>query len=407
MPKRSVTRRGFLKGAAAAGAAAAFPLVVRSSALGLEGAVPPSERITLGAVGLGGQGTGDLNGFLGFREVQAVAVCDVIRGHRERAKANVDKRYGNHDCAACGDFREVTRRPDIDAVLVATPDHWHAIPSIDAMRHGKDVYCEKPLSLTIREGRAMADTARRYGRVFSCGSQRVRGDHGRLADLVASGAIGRVQEVYINVWGPSKPCDLGAGGPVPEGLDWDFWLGPAPWRPYHPGVLNFRPWRDYSGGGMTDWGAHHFAGALYALKLDSTGPVEVIPPDGRDHPYLTYVFANGIRMYHSNRYGHGIQFIGSAGQAPGPDLRPRDPNPLRQYRGRGGIFGDWLHCVRTRQAPFQDVEYAHRTATVCHLGNIAYILQRPLKWDPARERFVGDEEADRWLDRPKREPWRV
>ena len=406
MLKRGVTRRGLLKGAAAAGAAVACPAVVRAGALGRGGAVPPSDRIAFAAIGVGGQGTGDLNGFLGSREIQAVAVCDVIRAHRQRAKDNVDRRYGNRDCVAYGDFREITRRPDIDAVLVATPDHWHAIPSIDAMRHGKDVYCEKPLSLTIREGRAMVEAARRYGRVFSCGSQRVRGDHGHLADLVASGGIGRVEEVYINVWGPSKPCDLPAGGPVPDGLDWDGWLGPAPWRPYHPDVLNFRPWRDYSGGGMTDWGAHHFAGALYALQLDHTGPVEVLPPDGR-HPYLTYVFANGIRMYHSSRYGHGIQFLGNAGRAPGPGGRPRYPNPLRQYHGRGGIFGDFLHCVRSRQLPFQDVEVAHRTATVCHLGTIAYILRRPLRWDPARERFVGDDEADRCLDRPKREPWRV
>ena len=408
---RRYGRRGFLK--AAAGAAVAFPAFVRPSALGKAGDTAASERITMGVVGVGGRGSGVMGGFLNFREVRVLAVCDVDKGHLDRAKGSVDKRYGSQDCATCGDFREVTGRDDIDAVLVATPDHWHAIPAIDACRHGKDVYCEKPLSLTIREGRAMVEAARAHGRVFSGGSQRVRDDYGQLADVVASGAIGQVKEVYVNVGGPSRPCQLPGQG-VPATLDWDMWLGPAPWAPYHPcrcsaayglNGRGWRTWRDYSGGMMTDWGGHKFGGALYALQLDHTGPVEVIPPDDKEHKRLTYVFANGVRMYHMQDEGPGHRYVGTEGEVPG--ARARRPSPLRQYAGSGGIQGDFIHCVKTRRRPFRDIEYAHRTATICHLGNIAYLLGRPLKWDPDKEEFLGDDVANRLLDRPKREPWRL
>ena len=413
--RNKLSRREFLKSAAAAGAAVAFPAVIPASALGLGGAIAPSSRIVMGAVGVGGQGTGDLRGFLGFPEVQVVAVCDVVKGHRDSAKSIVDSRYGDAGCAAVGDFREVTRRRDIDAVLVATPDHWHALVSIDACRHGKDVYCEKPLSLTIREGRAMVEASRRYGRVFSDGSQRIRGDYGRLADYVASGAIGEIREIYVNVDGPSRPCDLG-GQPVPPGMDWDLWLGPAPWAPYHPYRCSsaygldgkgWRTWYDYSGGMMTDWGGHNFGGAMYAAQLDTTGPVEVIPPENKRRGLLTYVFANGIRMYRGGGRSGALHFVGTLGEAPGPAQPPTRPNPLRQYKGAGGIQGDFLYGVKTRERPFRDVEFAHRVATVCHLGNIAYLLNRPLKWDPVKEEFPGDAEANRLLDRPKREPWRL
>jgi hypothetical protein len=370
-----------------------------------------NSRFTLAGIGMGGQGRGDLGACLGFSEVQVVGVCDVVKQHREMAKAMVDGRYGNGDCKTYGDFREVIARDDIDAVLVGTPDHWHAIISIEAMTHGKDVYCEKPETLTVREGRAMVETARRHGRVFSGGSQRVWEDYNWFHRMVRGGRIGEVREAWVDVGGPSGPCYL-PPVPVPEGVDWDMWLGPAPRRPFHPTLITggFRPYRDYSGGGMTDWGCHGFGGALFTLGLHETGPVEIYPPDGKDHERLTYVFANGVRIYHGGGWGGILSFRGTEGEIPrrgsgdGQQETPPDiyiPN----YKGRGGIFGDFVHCVLTRERPFRDIERGHRTATLCHLGNIAYWLGRPLKWDPVKEEMVGDTEAARWLDRPKREPW--
>jgi hypothetical protein len=394
----------FLKGLIAAGTG---PYVIPASALGADGRPAPSNRITMGCIGMGGQGTGDMRGYLGHNQVQVLAVCDVVKGKRDNAKGIVDQRYADQGCAASNDFREIVARPDIDAVLIATPDHWHAIVAIEAMKSGKDVYCEKPESLTIRESREMVRTARRYARVFSGGSQRVWEDYNNLHRWVRSGAIGDVQEVWVSVGGPSAECFL-PEEPIPPGLDWDLWLGPAPWGPYNRGRLNFRAWRDYSGGGMTDWGAHGFGGALFACNLHETGPVQIIPPDGKDHPHLTYVFANGIRIYHGQGRSRNIlHFKGTKREVPGPTSeRPPDIH-IPNYQGQRGIFGDFLHCVRTRQRPFRDIEIAHRTVTVCHLGNIAYWLNRPLKWDPAAEQIIGDPEASRWLDRPKRAPWRL
>jgi len=410
----AMTRRQFLKGSATAAAAAAFPLVMPSSALGAGDRPAPSNRIVMGFVGNGGQGTGDMGGFLGFGEVQGVAVCDVDRNHRERAKNIIDGRYKTQDCAAYVDFRELVTRPDLDAVFCATPDHWHAIVTVEAMRNGKDVYCEKPESLTIREGQIMVQTARQYGRVFSGGSQRVWEDYNYAHRMVRGGAIGQLQEVFVNVGGPSDEM-LRPAQPVPETMDWDMWLGPAPWRPYnkdyHP--FNWRGCRDFSGGGMTDWGAHGFGGALYACNLQDTGPVEIHPPDGKEYKRLTYNFANGVRFYHGGGWAGVISIRGSEGEI--SEQGPRDKSWKRDipniyvptYKGRGGIFGDFLHCVRTRERPFRDIHRALRTLVVCHLGNIAYWLNRPLKWDPVKEEIVGDPEASRWLDRPKRAPWRL
>ncbi len=411
MNGRTVTRRSFLKGAAAA---AGFPYVLTSTALGAAGRPPASDRIVMGGIGMGGRGRSDMGGFLRFDEVQWVAVCDVQKRARDAAKQTVDGRYGNSDCAEHVHFRDLLDRGDLDAVMIATPDHWHAIPAIEACTRGIDVFCEKPLTLTIREGRQMVQAARHYGCVVSSGSQRVMGDYGRQAKYVASGAIGEITECWVNVGGPSRPCDL-PGKDVPKGMDWDLWLGPAPWAPYHPhrcggayglGGRGWRTWRDYSGGMMTDWGGHNFGGAMYAMQLDTTGPVEVLPPDGKDVERLTYVFANGIRMYRGGGSGR-ISYGGTEGKCTrAPRQEPR-VHPLREYKGKGGLPGDFIHCVRTRERCFRDFEYAHRVATVCHLGNIAYDLKRPLKWDPEKEVFVGDDEANRLLDRPKREPWRI
>lgn len=408
MARAPFSRRSFLKRAAVVGGVTAFPAVVPSTVFGQNA---PSNRIVMGFIGVGGQGRGDLGGFMRFNEVQVVTVCDVVDAHARMAKDKVDSQYGNKDCTTTRDFREVVSRDDIDAIFIGTPDHWHAIISIAAMKNGKDVYCEKPETLTIREGREMTRVARSYGRVFSGGSQRVWGDYNWFHRMIYGGRIGQVQEAWVNVGGPSGPCDY-AFAPTPGGVDWDMWLGPAPWRPYQEELTKggFRPYRDYSGGGMTDWGCHTFGGALFGCNLHRTGPVEVIPPDGKDVKNLTFVFENGVKIYHGGGWGGILTFKGTEGEigVNGDKTGKKESPPnvyIPNYKGQGGIFGDFLHCVRTRQKPFRDIEIAHRTATVSHLGNIAYWLNRPLKWDPAAEAILGDPEATRWLDRTKREPW--
>jgi hypothetical protein len=358
----------------------------------------------MGTIGTGGQGTGDMIGFMGFPEVQMVAVCDPVLEHRENARQRVNQNYSNQDCQSYNDFREVLGRDDIDAVLIGTPDHWHAIITIAACRAGKDVYCEKPECLTVREGRAMVNAVRRYGRVFSGGSQRVLGDYGDWPRLVRGGALGEIKECWVSCGGPSGECYL-PPQPIPPGVDWDLWLGPAPWRPFHDTLIHggFRGYRDYSGGGMTDWGAHRFGAATFAIGVHKTGPVEVTPPDGKDVKLLTYRYANGLRMYHGGT--DNIIYLGTEGQLPGQHKPLLERVDMEGYHGQGGIFGDFLRCVRTRERPFRDIEIAHRATTVCHLGNIAYWLKRPLKWDPDKEEIVGDPEASRWLERPTREPW--
>jgi hypothetical protein len=400
----STSRRDFLKLGAAAALAAPFVLTAKGAAA----VTPPSKRIVMGGVGIGKMGSGDLRSYLGFPEVQMVAVCDVRKLHRDQAKDAVDQKYGNKDCIAYNDFRELIARDDIDAIHIATPDHWHATIAIEAMRHGKDVYCQKPESLTIREGRQMVEAARRLGRVFSGGSQRVYGDHLQLAKQVWAGELGKISAVHVSCGGPSWPCNLPAE-PMLEEIDWDMWLGPAPWAPYNDKRCNgtfsingtgWRSWRDYSGGGMTDWGAHRFGAAMFITDMRGEGPVAILPPDGKETQYLTYVFANGLKFYHGGGQGGGVDCIGN----------PAEPVPAKampHYKGSSSIYGDFLHCVQTRERPFRDIEFAHRTATICHLGNIAYQLNRPLKWDPVKEEFPGDEQANRFLDRAKREPWTI
>ncbi|MGF1578383.1 MAG: Gfo/Idh/MocA family protein [Gemmataceae bacterium] len=345
-----------------------------------------------------------MNRLMGFREVQMVAVCDVVPEHRQRARVRVNRHYRNNDCRAYSDYRELLERPDIDAVLIGTPDHWHAIITIEACKQGKDVYCEKPESLTVREGREMVNAVRRYGRVFSGGSQRVLGDYGNWPGLIWSGALGEVREVFVSCGGPSGDCYL-PEQPIPRGVDWNMWLGPVPYRPFHGSLIRggFRPYRDYSGGGMTDWGVHRFGAALFAIGKHLTGPTRILPPSERNRRYLTFEFADGTRMYHGGT--RNITYVGTEGRLPGRYRTPASRAEMPTYQGRGGIFGDFVHCVKTRERPFRDVEIAHRACTVCHPGNIAYGLNRPLRWDPEREEIIGDREATRWLNRPKREPW--
>lgn len=423
-------RRTFLK--TAASAALGLHIVPRH-VLGGAGQTPPSEKIVLSHIGMGWFGTVDLKIFLGSDQTQNVAVCDVDGAKRDEAKRLVDSHYGNSDCKTYLDFREMLDRDDIDAVSIATPDHWHAIPTIWAAKHGKDVHVEKPLSLTIQQGRAMVDAVRRYGRVCQVGSEARSISQCRFGcELVRNGRIGKVTEVFVgpSVGPPSSTAILPAE-PVPAGLDWDFWLGPAPWRPYnsayHP--VKWRGYVDFSGGGTTDWGAHHFDLVQWALGMDDTGPVEILPPDCQEQRWLTFKYANGVLLHHVtdradveklNLFGEdGITFVGTDGKIAMfyGSLRKTDPPSLikeairpneihlHQCPPGGHEVGDFLTSVRTREKPGADVEIGHRTVTVCHLANIARWLKRPLKWDPVREEFIADDEANRVCSRPMREPW--
>lgn len=427
-----LSRRAFLKRTAAA---AVFPAIIPSSALGADGFTAPSNRITLGLIGVGKQMRGHHQTMLRRDAVQVLALCDVesvrLEIEKEKNQRAYAEKFGETSYKACEtykDFRQLCARPDIDAVMIATPDHWHAIPCVEALRNGKDVYCEKPLTLTIHEGRVIEKTTRRYGRVFQTGSQQ-RSERGfRVAcELVRNGRIGRVHTVHVNVGGPPVDCYL-PEEPVPPGLDWDFWLGPAPWRPYHSDIApgheyegwpNFRAYREFAGGGMTDWGAHHFDIAQWGLGKDDTGPVEILPPNGKDIDRLTYLYADGVVMVHGGGKPDraGVVFIGTEGkvmvnrgylETDPPRLKdePLGPGDIHLYESPGH-HQDWLACIMTRRRPICDVEIGHRSVTVCHLGNIAYWLKRPLKWDPVAERFIGDDEADRLLSRPMRAPWRL
>ncbi|MHB0959120.1 MAG: Gfo/Idh/MocA family protein [Pirellulaceae bacterium] len=402
---RNPTRREFLK---TASAALAVPYVITSSALGNDDVPPASDRIVMGGIGLGNMGSGDQGAFLGRSDVQYVAVCDVRTGVREAAKGRADKHYGNTDCQIYNDFREMLARTDIDAVHVATPDHWHAIMVVEACRSGKDVYCQKPETRTLREGPLMVEAARRYSRVVSGGSQRVLEDYRGIVDKCWGGELGTIKSINVNVGPLSQQCNL-PGEAVPPDMDWDLWLGPAPWAPYNPARCDgnfgtsgnsWRSYLDYSGGGMTDWGAHHFGGATFAVDVRELQPEEVTYHDDQGRKYLTYRYPNGLLIHHNKPDTENLAVEGTPGET-----RPAKPVP--SYKGSGGIYGDFIECVKSRERPFRDIEFGVNTVMVSHLGIIAYTLQRSLKWDASKQEFPGDEEANRFLDRARREPWQL
>jgi predicted dehydrogenase len=425
-----ITRRQFL----AATAPVAAPWVLPSRVWAAAGDAAPSNRLILGFIGMGHQASHLLHMFLPHPTVQVVAVCDVDTTRREARKKKVEEFYAakqNTDfkgCAAYNDFRELLERKDIDAVVIATPDHWHAYPVIMAAHNKKDIYCEKPLSLTIHEARAMVTAVRKNNRVFQTGSmQRSDGAFWKGCMLVRNGAIGGVKEVYVSIGGPSKWCDL-PEEPMEPGLDWDRWLGPAPVRPYnsvlsprgvHTHFPNWRSYREYSGGGMTDWGAHHFDIAQWGLGMDDSGPVEITPPDGQAVRRLTFKYANGTVMYHGGLEGYpfGVVFVGDKGKvcvdrgkfkAEPESLEKEnfDALPTRLYKSNNH-YKDFLDAVRRRSQPVCDVEVGARSVTVCHLGNLAYWHKQPLKWDPRNEKFVGDAAANQWLHYQERGPWKT
>ncbi|HUT32044.1 MAG TPA: Gfo/Idh/MocA family oxidoreductase [Planctomycetota bacterium] len=439
-------RRDFVLRAAAAAAA---PLVVPASALGAEGAAAPSRRIGLGFIGLGAMGSGHLRCCLAYPDVQILATCDVDRWRRERAKAAVEEAYAARQaadkCQACNDLRDVLDRPDIDAVVIATGDRWHGLATVLAAQAGKDVYCEKPISLTIAEAQAMVQAVRRYDRVCQIGlQQRSTPEFIRACQLVRAGALGTLRIVYVNMAGTSADVSLPAE-PVPEGLDWDLWLGPAPWRPYnrrfHPygqwhGVVPWHFCRDFGGGNLTSNTVHAFDVVQWGLGMDASGPVEVTPPETGKVPLLTYRYASGVLCQVVNGrlprprdfelkgwdeatavQNFGAVFVGDGGWIHvGREgyLRSQPEEIVRQHlpppdgaHPVGNHHQDWFQCIRARRRTACDVAVGARSTTVSHLGCIAHWLARPLRWDPVREEFVGDSEANRWRSRPMRQPWQI
>jgi predicted dehydrogenase len=431
----ALSRRGFIERSLGAMAAAGLPLWYAREVLAEEQEKEGTKRrnigsddeIVMGAIGVGGMGMGDLLAANKQKGVKFVAVCDVDENHRDRAAKAVGS-----DCAKYNDFREMLSKHKLDAVTIATPDHWHALTAIAAMKAGCDVYCEKPLTLTIAEGQAMVKVARAHDTVFQTGSQQRSDRRYRLAcELVRNGRIGKVHTVEARIG------DNPVGGPfavseVPKGLDWELWQGQTPDVPYVRERCHefFRWWYEYSGGKLTDWGAHHNDIAQWGLGTDDTGPVSVtavgthvpkkpncynIPP----HFTVTYTYADGTRLVTTSEGENGNRFIGDKGwifvsreriTASDPKLisEPLPDDATRLYSS-GDHMRNFIEGVRTRKRPICDVAVGHRSATVCHIGNIALRLGVPLGWDPTSERFVGpgSDQANQWISREMRSPWKL
>lgn len=446
---KSMNRRRFLKRSAATTTAAAVPWIVPSSVFGHDA---PSNRIQVACIGVGNQGIAILRRFMKNADVQVVAVCDVNMGSygyktedqflgREPARKEVGKYYAAKNgvatyrgCAATGDFHDILARDDVDAVTVVVPDHWHAIITILAARAGKDIYCEKPLSLTIGQGRAMVQAVRQHHRVLQTGSMERSNPLTRyVCQLARTGRIGKIRRVTTYV-GYNNKIGPGPGWqpmPVPKGFDYETWLGPAPAAPYHKDrcLYRFRFNYDYSGGQITNFGAHSNDLAQWGLGADGTGPIEVeyvsakwLPKGSLFNTALETEFrchyANGAELIcKSNERPVGVRFEGTDGMVeataygwvahsePASLITSRFPDGKVRFDASAAHVRNFLDCVKTRQDPVAAVEIGHRSASVCHLGNVAIRLGRNLKWDPKQERFPGDDEANAMLLRPMRAPW--
>ncbi len=429
---RTCNRRRFLK----ASGAAALPVIVPARVFGADA---PSNKILMGAIGVGGMGTGDLRGFLGDRRVRMVAVCDVDTKHQDRAKGLVDKRYGNTDCKTYPDFRDLLEKHAPDAVMTALPDHWHALPAIAAAKAGCDIHGQKPFARSIREGRAMCDAVHRYGRIWQTGSQQRSGGQFRFAcELVINGRIGKVHRIEVGLptgggGGSTKPVE------PPGTLDWDCWLGPAPERPYQ----GFGPhwnWRwilDYSGGQLTDWCGHHVDIAHWGVGLDRTGPVEiagkgVYPKTGLyDAPTeynFTCTYRDGagintapggvaINVANNKVNPQGTKWIGTDGwiyvKRGKIDAEPK--SLLREKIGAGeiklynsgGHKRNFIDCIISRKETICPAEVGHRSISVGLLGEIAMLTGRKIRWNPDTEEIIDDPAAAALLGRPYREPWKL
>ena len=430
------SRRQFLgRLAAAAGGLAAAPYVITSTALGAEDRPPASDRVTMGFIGTGGRGGALLRNFLDLGYSQVLAVCDVKRPVREHARKTVDAHYHAQGCAEHVDFRELCARPDIDAVTVASTDHWHVLHALAAVRAGKDVYVEKPLGLSVEQGKALRDAVHRYGRVLQFGTQERSSWSTRFAcEMVQNGWVGKIHTITV-----ASRYSVASGNyppaPVPDGLDYDLWLGPAPWAPYTPHRVNNSHWfhiSDYALGFIAGCGIHTIDMAQWGNGTDRTGPLEVegigeFPADGLCNCALGWdvnlKFANGVTMNFTDgeRNPLGVRFEGTDGwvfvkeRHLGGTFDAEPKALLRRKLGPDEIHlpvsnhhqENFLDCVRTRRQTVAPIDVAVRSDTLCQLSDITMRLGRKLKWDPVREEIVGDDAASRMLSRPMRSPWRL
>ncbi len=434
----TLSRRQFLSSTTAAtGVGLAAPYFVPASVLGLGNATPPSERIVMASIGSGGQGQHNTGEFLKLDDVQFVAVCDVDRRHAIKNKQQVDAHYQNDDCRIHADFRQLLQDEQLDAVHVSTPDHWHALTAIGAISSGHDVYCEKPLANSVGEAIAIRDAARKHHRIVQTGSHERSNPKIRFAaELARSGRLGKIERIEINM-----PCGdewhhkevlafrgIPAPMPVPEALDWSFWLGHTPEAPYHERRAHFW-WRfilAYGGGEMTDRGAHILDIAQLALGMDDSGPIEFVGTGIRHtenlyDAFMDYDFsctyADGVKVIGANREPRGLKIVGSDGwiliHIHGGALEAEPANLLEAKElsvdlGRSpGHHRNFIECVKSRAQPIAHEGIGCRTATVCHLTNLAMLMARPLKWDPVQEQIVGDDEANMLLLPSMREPWKL
>ncbi len=451
MPQKTgMDRRQFMKySAGAAVVGMGFPSIVPTSVLGRTGIVLPSDRITVGCIGMGGMGLVDMRSFLFESDARVVAVCDVDAHHLQRAKKIVDERYGNNDCATYGDFRELVARDDIDVVTVTTPDHWHAIPAITAAKAGKDIYCEKPLAHSLLEGRAICDAVKRYGCIMQTGSwQRSQANYRFACELVLNGRIGKVHTVEVGLPGEYeiRGNESQTVTKPPKELDYDFWLGPAPYSDYISARVHYH-WRwirEYGGGQLMNTVNHDVDIAHLGLGLDYTGPVEVEgtgkKPESSlyncfNHYRIKTKYANGVEMIilgagmpdsaGSADILEGVKWIGEDGWVfvargkidtnPTSLLRERfspDEIHLHQASSLGdsveqGHVRNFLDCVTSRAETLAPSEIAQRSSTVGHLGQISMLLGRKIRFNPETEEIIADTAAARMLGGAMRSPWHL
>ncbi|HEV2393215.1 MAG TPA: Gfo/Idh/MocA family oxidoreductase [Verrucomicrobiae bacterium] len=433
------TRRQFLTRTTMAASALALPYYIPASALGRDGAVAPSERIVMAGIGIGGRGSYDLRTMLAQPDAHWVAVCDVLKHRREAAKNVVDSKYGNTDCAMFGDMRQLlAERPDVDAVLIATGDRWHALAATLAMRAGKDVYCEKPACLTMAQGQMVVETARRYGRVYQTGAQRLsEPNHVFAIELARSGRLGQIHTAYADCrWRDGMRHDWLAAEPEPpkDELDWDLWLGPSPWRPYNPGYVNGGGWYHYYdfATDVAMWGAHSIAQALAGLDMSNVSFIE-FEYAGPDATMMTRL-SNGIKLvlfrtagsvWQPCKYWHGAcgeRFDGPEGWAAAadgysePDVSSpallRDySNILADYTARTqrplSHVRDFFECIRSRQPTVANPGVMYRSMSICLAADICEQAQRNLKFDLRKSEFLDDPEANRMRSRAMRAPYMV
>jgi len=441
------TRRKFLKQAAALSAA---PFILPSTVWGAE--TNPSDRIVMGFIGMGKQNKGLLNNFMNQRDVQVVAVCDVDTTRRTAAHERVLEHYaarpdsGGGDCAAYVDFREVLARDDIDAVCIATPDHWHAIATVGALESGKDVYCEKPLTHNIHESVAVIDAVKDNDGVLQTGSMQRSSKEFRIAcELVRNGAIGNVRRVECSFGPPGIPCDL-AEEEMEPGLDWEMWVGPGPMRPYssvlsprglHDHFPDWRNYKEYGGGMVCDWGAHHLDIAQWGLGMDKSGPEEVVPPADPDAVRGAVLrYKGGVEVEHKD--GYGVHFYGDDGEVrvnrgrfefyrdgqkiaghnrreDGTSLQGELMRVDEEYLANARVklyesrshTRDFLEAVKARTRPITNEEVGGRSAICCHLMNQAYYNHEAITWKPKRMQFARKSGDPTWLTRDYRGPWDV